>query len=139
MKKNWHFIIPASSLKLISGENNLTEYKFNTRVARHMFCKTCGVQAYYHPRSNPDGVAITLACVDELELESYEIKKFDGQNWEKFFSLSGISNVKLDRAFSQPSRQPSHRPTANPSTQPSKQPSQQSSPTPSTSPSPIPS
>jgi hypothetical protein len=45
------------------GGEYLTEYTFNTKVAKHMFCKKCGVQAFYTPRSNPDGIAITLACV----------------------------------------------------------------------------
>ena len=34
-----------------------TEYRFGTNTARHRFCATCGVQAFYIPRSNPDGVA----------------------------------------------------------------------------------
>jgi hypothetical protein len=64
MKKNWHFIIPQSQFTLEgSSEEYLTEYRFNTKQAKHLFCKICGVQAYYAPRSNPDGFAVTLACV----------------------------------------------------------------------------
>jgi hypothetical protein len=55
-----------------------------------MFCKICGVQSYYHPRSNPDGVAITLACLKKSEIESSERKKFDGINWEQYISKSKI-------------------------------------------------
>mmetsp|Transcript_4618 Transcript_4618/g.6303 ORF Transcript_4618/g.6303 Transcript_4618/m.6303 type:complete len:139 (+) Transcript_4618:1-417(+) len=55
MKKNWHFIVPNTSFQLLSGKENTTEYKFNSKVARHMFCSICGVQSYYFPRSNPDG------------------------------------------------------------------------------------
>lgn len=65
MKKNWHFIIPEENFKLLSGDDLLVEYRFNTKVARHLFCKVCGVQTFYRPRSNPDGYAITLSCVDE--------------------------------------------------------------------------
>lgn len=71
MKKNWHFIVPYANLKLAEGsEDFLTEYKFNTKTAKHKFCKQCGVQAFYIPRSNPDGAAITLACVpvDEVSI-----------------------------------------------------------------------
>lgn len=50
MKKNWHFVIPASDLTMICGEEFLTVYQFNTKVAKHKFCRVCGVQAYYHPR-----------------------------------------------------------------------------------------
>lgn len=91
MKKNWHFIVPESKFCLTSGADVLTEYRFNTKVARHVFCSVCGVQAYYRPRSNPDGVAITLACVPKDQIESHEIRKFDGENWEQFYGLSGIN------------------------------------------------
>lgn len=50
MKKNWHFVIPAKDLTLLSGHEQLSSYQFNTKVARHLFCRICGVQAYYHPR-----------------------------------------------------------------------------------------
>jgi hypothetical protein len=50
MKKNYHFIVPSKNFELLSGKDELSEYKFNTKVARHLFCKNCGVQAFYHPR-----------------------------------------------------------------------------------------
>jgi len=55
-----------------------------------MFCKICGVQSYYHPRSNPDGVAVTLACINKSQIESSERKVFDGINWEKYIGKSKI-------------------------------------------------
>lgn len=91
MKKNWHFVVPFANFHLKSGAEVITEYRFNTKVARHVFCSECGVQAYYRPRSNPDGVAVTLACIPANQVESSEIRKFDGNNWESFFGSSGIS------------------------------------------------
>ena len=52
IKQNHHFIIPERNFTLISGAEFLTEYRFNTRVAVHLFCKICGVQSFYRPRSN---------------------------------------------------------------------------------------
>ena len=60
MKNNWHFIVPERCFTLTSGADNLTEYTFNTRTAKHMFCKHCGVQAFYRPRSNPDGSVVFI-------------------------------------------------------------------------------
>jgi hypothetical protein len=91
MKQNWHFIVPESSFELITGFHAITEYRFNSRVARHTFCKTCGVQAFYHPRSNPDGVAVTFSCIPAEQVESHQINRFDGANWENFFATSNIS------------------------------------------------
>ena len=78
MKKNWHFVVPESNFKLLSAQDNLIEYQFNSKVARHLFCKVCGVQSFYRPRSNPNGVAVTYACLKNYKVtnELYFMKLF---------------------------------------------------------------
>lgn len=66
-------------------------YTFGTHTAKHLFCKTCGVCSFYRPRSNPDGVGVTVHCLDEGTVEAVEYRAFDGQKWEDFFGKSGIS------------------------------------------------
>ncbi len=77
-----HLIVPASRFKLTGGENELTTYTFNTGVARHTFCRVCGVKPFYIPRSNPDGVDVNVRCLDTAP-EAIEITPFDGRNWEQ--------------------------------------------------------
>ncbi len=76
-----HLILPLRHFKLLSGEDSLTTYTFNTGVAKHSFCKTCGVKSFYTPRSNPDGVDVNLRCLD-VQPEEVIVIPFDGQNWE---------------------------------------------------------
>eukprot|EP01100_Stratorugosa_tubuloviscum_P007737 TRINITY_DN3195_c0_g1_i1.p1 TRINITY_DN3195_c0_g1~~TRINITY_DN3195_c0_g1_i1.p1 ORF type:complete len:135 (-),score=31.47 TRINITY_DN3195_c0_g1_i1:45-449(-) len=78
-----HFIVPASRFQLIKGSEYITTYTFNTHQAKHTFCKICGVQAFYTPRSNPDGRAISPFCINSNTIEQVKITKFDGQNWER--------------------------------------------------------
>ncbi|WP_452177046.1 GFA family protein [Hyphococcus aureus] len=77
-----HVIVPRSKFKLLTGDDCLTEYRFNTGAARHWFCKTCGVKSFYVPRSNPDGYALNLRCMDRSQFSKIEIRPFDGRNWE---------------------------------------------------------
>lgn len=77
-----HVIVPRSKFKLLTGDDHLTEYRFNTGTARHWFCKTCGVKSFYIPRSNPDGYALNLRCMDRGQFSKIEIRQFDGQHWE---------------------------------------------------------
>lgn len=72
-----HLIIPRSCFKLLSGAEMLAEYTFNTGVAKHLFCRICGIKAFYIPRSNPDGVDVNTQAL------SIKISAFDGQNWEQ--------------------------------------------------------
>jgi hypothetical protein len=87
-----HLIAPARAFRLLKGEDALTEYRFNTGVARHLFCKVCGVKSFYRPRSNPDGWSINLNCLDEPASLGARIVAFDGRNWEAHGpALAGLS------------------------------------------------
>ncbi|WP_428409734.1 GFA family protein [Hyphococcus sp.] len=77
-----HVIVPRSKFRLLTGDENLTEYRFNTGTARHWFCKTCGVKSFYIPRSNPDGYSLNLRCMDRSQFSKVTIQPFDGQHWE---------------------------------------------------------
>lgn len=78
-----HLIVPGADFKLLTAAAALTAYRFNTGVARHLFCTTCGIKSYYVPRSNPDGFSINLRCVDRASIEHVAYEDFDGQNWEQ--------------------------------------------------------
>ena len=78
-----HLIVSKSRLRLIQGEGNLTVYTFNTGVANHTFCKTCGVKPFYVPRSNPDGYSVNLRCLDKSGFSRINIEPFDGKNFEE--------------------------------------------------------
>lgn len=76
-----HLIVPKSKFKLLSGENNLSTYTFDSGEAKHKFCKTCGIKSFYIPRSNPDGYDVNVRCLDP-QPEKILIEAFDGKNWE---------------------------------------------------------
>jgi len=72
-----HLIVPAARFRLLQGEDALTEYRFNTGTARHLFCTHCGVKSFYVPRSHPHGYSINVRCIDEGTLQGYELSLFD--------------------------------------------------------------
>lgn len=83
MSGNDHIIVPAERFKLLSGNEALSEYRFNTGKAKHLFCKICGVKAFYVPRSNPDAFAVTYRCIDDWQSLKAAVHSFDGIHWEK--------------------------------------------------------
>ena len=48
-----HLVVPKDRFKLLSGEDALTTYRFNTHTAKHLFCSACGIKSFYVPRSQP--------------------------------------------------------------------------------------
>lgn len=77
-----HLIVPKAKFRLLTDPSALTTYTFNTGVAQHTFCKTCGIKAFYTPRSNPDGYSVNVRCLDPYP-ENLTLTPFDGQNWEQ--------------------------------------------------------
>ena len=77
-----HLIVPPDQFELISGKDDLTTYEFNTRTAKHKFCKHCGIHPIYVPRSDPDKIDVNVRYLDNIDLASIAPKSFDGKNWE---------------------------------------------------------
>ena len=91
-----HLIVPASRFRLLSGADELSEYTFNTGVAKHRFCRVCGVKSFSIPRSNPDGVDVNVRCLDPGTVRSMRIEAFDGQNWEDNAAALGHLSAERD-------------------------------------------
>ena len=77
-----HLIVRKDKFKLISGQEELSIYQFNTNVAKHLFCTNCGIKSFYIPRSNPDGYSVNARCLDPETVTSMTINSFDGRNWK---------------------------------------------------------
>ena len=77
-----HLIVGAEDFRLLTGADNITTYRFNTKTAAHTFCQTCGVKPFYRPRSHPDGYSVNFNCVDQTGFTRVNRSGFDGQNWE---------------------------------------------------------
>ncbi len=78
-----HLLVPPENFTLIKGEQMLITYTFNTHTAQHTFCSVCGIHSFYRPRSHPGWFDVNVNCLDDVTLSDFEIKTFDGQNWEK--------------------------------------------------------
>jgi hypothetical protein len=77
-----HLIVGKDAFTLLSGEEMLSEYRFGTGTARHLFCKRCGIHAFYRPRSHPDGYDINVRCLDGDLPGRFQLTPFDGRHWE---------------------------------------------------------
>ena len=68
-----------ADIEFIEGEDNLTLYEFNTRTAKHYFCKTCGIYTHHQRRSTPTQFGINVACLEGVSPFDFpEIPVMDG-------------------------------------------------------------
>ncbi|MEM7724981.1 MAG: GFA family protein [Cyanobacteria bacterium P01_A01_bin.45] len=78
-----HLIVPQNKFNLLQGQDVLNTYTFNTKIAKHYFCKICGIHSFYVPRSHPDCIDVNIRCLDGDVITEFEIKPFNGANWEQ--------------------------------------------------------
>uniref|UniRef100_A0A6U4ILH2 CENP-V/GFA domain-containing protein n=1 Tax=Hemiselmis andersenii TaxID=464988 RepID=A0A6U4ILH2_HEMAN len=118
MRRNTHFVVPASRFHLEGASaDKVSTYTYNTHVAQHKFCTRCGILSFYTPRSNPDGVAVTVWCLDKPlpvctkdasgpramdtspmgpDHRTFEVNVFDGDKWEENIEASGIRQLSKE-------------------------------------------
>lgn len=70
--------VPENALTLIDGENALTLYQWNTRRARHYFCRNCGIYVFHKKRAAPDHYGVNVFCLDGFDASSIPIRKTEG-------------------------------------------------------------
>lgn len=85
-----HIFVPQDQATIL-GDSNLTTYRFGTRAAKHFFCQTCGVKAFYIPKSHPETYSVNLRCVVDDTISASETIEFDGQNWDK--NINALRNA----------------------------------------------
>ena len=75
--------VPKEQFKLTKGADDLSSYQWNTKIAKHYFCKHCGIHPFIRPRLDPGRWAFNVRCIDGVDLSSIKVRAFDGQNWEE--------------------------------------------------------
>jgi hypothetical protein len=73
---------PRSKFTLKSGEDKLTEYTFNKKQIRHLFCSACGIQSFGYG-AMPDGTpvaAVNVNCLDGVDPRMLKSHHYDGRS-----------------------------------------------------------
>lgn len=68
---------------LKSGEEKLTEYLFNNKVIRHLFCSICGVESFGYAMM-PDGtpaVGVNANCLSGVNPRKLNSQHLDGKTF----------------------------------------------------------
>ena len=72
---------PRAALVIVSGEDLVSTYTWNTHEAQHHFCKVCGIYTHHVMRGETHTVGINMACIEGFDPFALgEIEVEDGKN-----------------------------------------------------------
>jgi hypothetical protein len=82
---------PLAGIKVVRGQDKLTEYRFHTKTARHFFCSVCGIYTFHQRRSNPEQYGVNVACIENVSPFDFPIVEVtDGVNHPNDGASNGV-------------------------------------------------
>lgn len=71
--------VEMGGIRIVSGADMLTSYRFNTGTAQHFFCSRCGIYTHHQRRSNNAQYGVNVACLEGISPFDFpEVPVFDG-------------------------------------------------------------
>ncbi len=72
--------IDESDLKVEAEPESLGLYQFDSKVAKHYFCRHCGIYTHNETARFPGKYRVNLGCIQDLDTSEFEVDIFDGKN-----------------------------------------------------------
>ncbi len=72
--------VPQEALTILEGEAMLTLYQWNTRRAKHYFCRRCGIYVFHRKRAAPDHFGVNAFCLEDFDRASVPLRPTEGAN-----------------------------------------------------------
>jgi hypothetical protein len=70
--------VHESELTLLSGEEHLSLYRWNTGRANHYFCSRCGIYTFHRKRAAPDHYGVNVFCLDGFDPTTLPVRATEG-------------------------------------------------------------
>ena len=59
--------VPLTDIRVIRGEDKLTLYQWNTKIAKHYFCGICGIYTHHKKRRESTKYGFNIACLEDVD------------------------------------------------------------------------
>lgn len=71
--------VQEDAFTLLSGADVLSEYIWNTGVARHFFCSVCGIYPFHRKRAAPDHYGVNVHCLKNFDASGLAVRQAEGK------------------------------------------------------------
>lgn len=70
--------VHESDFELLSGKEHLSQYQWNTKIARHFFCSHCGIYPFHKKRAMPDHYGVNVYCLEDFVVGDTPVRRAEG-------------------------------------------------------------
>ena len=70
--------VHESALTVLTGEDLLSLYEWNTHRAKHFFCSRCGIYTFHRKRAAPDHFGVNVFCLKDFDPASVPVRATEG-------------------------------------------------------------
>jgi len=74
------FALAPDELQIDAEDDALGLYQFDSKIAKHYFCKRCGIYPFHQTMRQPGYYRINLGCIDEIDTNTFDYSVFDGKS-----------------------------------------------------------
>ncbi len=72
------FLLRDDELQVEIKNDSLQTYQFGSKVAKHHFCKVCGIYTFHETFRVPGSYRVNLGCIDGVDVLDLDYELFDG-------------------------------------------------------------
>lgn len=82
----WSARVRPEDIRVLSGEDDLVDYQFNTHSVHHLFCRHCGIRSFEWadiPQAGGKYYSVNVLCLDDLDVDDLvaaPVTYYDGRN-----------------------------------------------------------
>ena len=70
--------VPEAALRIEQGGALLALYEWNSRRAKHHFCRRCGIYVFHRKRAAPDHFGVNVFCLDGFDPAALAVRPTEG-------------------------------------------------------------
>ena len=70
--------VPEAALQIEQGHELLALYEWNSKLAKHHFCRRCGIYVFHRKRAAPDHFGVNVFCLDGFDVASLPVRATEG-------------------------------------------------------------
>ncbi|MFW2372312.1 MAG: GFA family protein [Gammaproteobacteria bacterium] len=74
------FTLVPDEIKILENNESLALYQFDIKVAKHFFCKTCGIYPFHQTMRQAGNYRVNLGCIYEIDYNELQVDIFDGKS-----------------------------------------------------------